>query len=223
MPLALAPGISFCECDQRRIFLDLARDRYFCLGEPADQAFGALLRGAAPSDEQVRRLDTLVASGILAHSPFGDLPRPCRARAPGTSLLDAEQQPPANAWQSLAAAAAVARARFALRRLGLARMAAGARRLKEDRPRGERRPPPEQLAAIAAAFRSASQITGARDLCLPRSFAILRHCLAHEIGAEMVIGVKLRPFQAHAWVVCDGALISDPLATITPFTPILTL
>jgi hypothetical protein len=39
----------------------------------------------------------------------------------------------------------------------------------------------------------------------------------------MVIGVKLRPFQAHAWVVCDGSLISDPLATITPFTPILTL
>ena len=40
---------------------------------------------------------------------------------------------------------------------------------------------------------------------------------------ELVLGVKLRPFEAHCWVQYGDLLVSDHLGTVEPFTPILVL
>jgi len=57
------------------------------------------------------------------------------------------------------------------------------------------------------AFRRAENLytaRGAPDDCLPRSLALFRFLRESGLPAEHVIGVRRRPFQAHAWVECEG-------------------
>lgn len=59
--------------------------------------------------------------------------------------------------------------------------------------------------------------------CLERSMALYRLLLGSGLPAEHVIGVRLQPFLAHAWVECNGEpLLGErrhgftPLARLTP-------
>jgi hypothetical protein len=48
-----------------------------------------------------------------------------------------------------------------------------------------------------------------RVLCLQRSAATTLLLRRHGWDAEMVIGAKLLPFQSHAWVEVNGAVVND--------------
>lgn len=45
--------------------------------------------------------------------------------------------------------------------------------------------------------------------CLPRSLALYRFLLWSGLAPAHLIGVQRRPFQAHAWVECDGRIVCD--------------
>ena len=61
MRLALRPGLSWCICTGKAVFLDLERDRYFCLPEQLDPLFLRWVSGDTLASEDQGRL---VASGI---------------------------------------------------------------------------------------------------------------------------------------------------------------
>lgn len=48
-----------------------------------------------------------------------------------------------------------------------------------------------------------------RVLCLQRSAATAMLLRRHGWNTEMVIGAQVLPFQAHAWVEVDGAVVND--------------
>jgi hypothetical protein len=48
-----------------------------------------------------------------------------------------------------------------------------------------------------------------RVKCLQRSAATVLLLRRHGWNAELLIGVKLMPFQSHAWVEIDGAVVND--------------
>ena len=220
MSLALAPGISFVELDGARVFLDLNRDRYFALGEPADCAFTALTHGK-PDEEQQARLRRLVDTGVLVDLPFGDNPRPCRQPALIASALDvpAATRPPA--WQMLAAGMSIACAKRRLRRRSLAFNVGRLEHLKTLVAPDVRRAAEGEREAVAAAFGAAGRMIATLDECLALSFAVARYCLNRRMDACLSIGVKLRPFEAHAWVSVEGMVVSDRLDNVRPFKTIL--
>lgn len=76
-------------------------------------------------------------------------------------------------------------------------------------------------AEVAAGFMAADRLVTARGRCLTRSIAIARTMFARGIAPDLVLGVKLRPFEAHCWVQHDNVLISDDPGSVAPFTPIL--
>lgn len=220
MSLALAPGISFVEKDGERVFLDLERDRYFALGEAADSAFTALTHGK-PDRLQNIRLQKLVEDRILVDLPYGDNPRPCRQPAVNASALDAPTPARASPFHVLLASCAIANAKRRLRSRSLAWNVGRLEHLKTSTAPDVRQPRAGEREAIAAAFRAAGRMIATLDECLALSLAMARHCLSRGLDAQFSIGVKLRPFEAHAWVSVEGMVVSDRLDNVRPFATIL--
>ncbi|MFL0694667.1 MAG: lasso peptide biosynthesis B2 protein [Agrobacterium tumefaciens] len=82
---------------------------------------------------------------------------------------------------------------------------------------------PEGLAAIVAGSERARLIRSAPDRCVPRSLALVLLCASRGLRAHAVIGVRTRPFAAHCWAQHGPIVLSDPLETVAPFTPILVI
>jgi hypothetical protein len=59
-----------------------------------------------------------------------------------------------------------------------------------------------------------------RVLCLQRSAATTMLLRRHGWSAEMVIGAQVLPFQAHAWVEVDGAVVNDKPYVADIFQPL---
>lgn len=221
MPLALAPGISFCSVEGTRIFLDRKRDRYFSFGPATDAAFDTLgTRNRTP--EQKSRLQLLVESGILVDTQFGEAPRPCRTAPVTSSPLDDDPQLPATKRAVLVSAVAIRKARVLLKLRGFDHACQAIAALDPGRRHAIPIGAGEQ-AKIAGRFAAAARLAGAFERCLPISLAMARFCRLREYDVQFVIGVKTRPFQAHAWVSTDGVVLSDGTATTSQFTPILIL
>jgi len=220
MSLALAPGISFVEQDGERVFLDLNRDRYFALGDPVNRAFTALTHGK-PDEQEKAHLRRLVDEKVLLEAPFGDNPRPCRQPSVIASVLDTAALQTASPWQILFAGWSIARAKRRLRKRSLAYNVGRLQQLKASTATEVRRAGKDEPEAIAAAFNTAGRLIATLDECLALSFAIAGHCLGRGLDAQLSIGVKLRPFEAHAWVSVEGIIVSDRLDNVRPFASIL--
>src|SRR3546814_15853591 len=65
MHYSLASGISFCRVAGRFIFLDVPRDRYFCLSAESERCFAQLVDGDSLSQREHAVLAQLVAGRIL--------------------------------------------------------------------------------------------------------------------------------------------------------------
>lgn len=212
----LRDGLSFCRIGERSLFLDLVADRYFCLSAPLDRAFSALCE-SAPVDPALA--STLVEMGILIASRDAPSPGPCAARswiATGKSDLHARPS---------IASIAMALARRALwsRRVRHRPLAENIQYLERQKQKDARTgsPAPAAIARIEGAYRRAALIVPTRDRCLATSMALMSALMAQGARADLVLGVKLDPFQAHCWVELDGAVIGDEPDLLRPFTPIL--
>jgi hypothetical protein len=215
MSLRLRAGLSWCLCDGRSVFLDLARDRYFCLPHESERIFQAWAAGEAVS---MPALDRLVAGGLLAGGEAGS--REPAACPPALRDLAEERPGRARALDVAAAAAGQLHARFSLRRtpvaILLARLAAARSAQSHDRHPNEGR-----AREVARAFRNAAMVLRAEDQCLPRAIAARWLCDRRKLDAALVLGVRLDPFAAHSWVQAGDAVIVGDLEQIRLFTPIL--
>jgi hypothetical protein len=212
----LRDGLSFCRIGERSLFLDLVADRYFCLSAPLDRAFSALC-GTEPADPALA--STLVEMGILIASRDALSPSPCAARSWTTT---AKSDP--HARPSIASIAmALARRALWSRRVGRRPLAQNVQYLERQKQKGARTgpPPPAAIARIEGAYRRAALIVPTRDRCLATSMALMSALMAQGARADLVLGVKLDPFQAHCWVELDGAVIGDEPDLLRPFSPIL--
>lgn len=112
---ALRKGISFCDVSDRLLFLDLAADRYFCLGETAERAFRSLIERRELQLEESRALACLAVSGMLVETTDDQVPNAFRAGfAPSASLIETPASR-VGIHHRLAAMVTLTRTRFSLR------------------------------------------------------------------------------------------------------------
>ena len=75
---------------------------------------------------------------------------------------------------------------------------------------------------LASAFQRTRRYRPALDQCLVRGLAMKRMLGRRNCEADLVIGVAL-PFAAHCWIQAGTTVLSDPIDTIRPFTPLLAI
>ena len=221
MDLMLRNGLSFCETGGRILFLDVDRDRYFCLAEQSESGFRRLVADEPKSATDDVLLQRLVADGLLVEGPPGERPAACLpVRRPDHSLLDEAAR--ARPGAAVSALFRLSISNLALRVLPLRVILARLKRRKSMLARSSAAPHGATL-EIAAAFKRSSRIVSPLNLCLPRSVAAAHALLASGVRPDLVIGVRLNPFNAHCWVQCEEALINESLDEVRNFTPILVI
>ena len=213
MPLALRPGLSWCICTGKAVFLDLERDRYFCVPEELDELFLRWASGHALASEDHARL---VASGITQAWEGG--PAPAAEFMPASRDLAIADGTTLSIPDLFAAIAGQFRASRALKRRPLAQIIAslaahkGAATLPKDEAR---------LRRIARAFVTSALFMRAADQCLPRAIAPQQRCRHDGVDSALVFGVRLHPFAAHSWVQAGDAVVVGDLELVRLYTPIL--
>ena len=76
-------------------------------------------------------------------------------------------------------------------------------------------------ATLIGTAQGSRRLWSARDRCLPRALAIAHALRAFGGVADVVLGVTLHPFAAHAWVQEGDTVLSDAIDQVRLFTPIL--
>jgi hypothetical protein len=207
--LSLHPSISYADFGDRVVTLDLGRDRYDLLGG----RLALTLRSAATTgwDADDEAVSTLLRSG---HLQTGAPIRPTTLpSAPRRSAFEAGRSTPVS---RLRLARALIGSRIALRATGLE--IALKRSLVTSRHLPERNRMAAETARGVAATRAR---IGIAQCCLPDALALRSLLVARGCGSVLILGVRLDPFGAHAWLQTGDIVLTDELEAIAPFTPIL--
>ncbi|WP_343611829.1 lasso peptide biosynthesis B2 protein [Novosphingobium sp.] len=220
MGFELRKGISFCEVSDRLLFLDVMADRYFCLQPAAEHSFRGMLYGGVIDDMQRGGLIGMLRSGTLIETHGHGVPHAFRIHHHASlSLLDA-QNAQTSASRITGALSAIMGARLSLRWRGLHAILKSIDLGRIPWPRSGA----VDLDAIqetAMAFEKTSRVLRSHDKCLSRSIALARYLAARGLPGDLVIGVRLRPFGAHAWVQSGKWLVNDRIDTVRCYTPIM--
>jgi hypothetical protein len=203
--LNLAAGVSFAIVENRALFLDLSRDRYFALEREAEQAFTRLLKDPAACDAQSSDGRSLLRTGLfqeVAQAATFDPPIVCTAEGELPSNIAKH----VGAVSIIEAAFLTLRARRAVRRQPLSKII---RHVESGALRAVGENGDERIRGLTAQFRAARAWVPAKRSCLQDSLALTEWLGRRRAPAQLVLGVKLNPFAAHCR---NGEALADPLA-----------
>ncbi|WP_374394887.1 lasso peptide biosynthesis B2 protein [Sphingopyxis sp.] len=186
-------------------------------GVEAD-ALAALSSAAGPAGANPS-VDRLTARKIIAVGP-GPAIAPISAPAPAASALElAGRAEPASA---LEIARYRAEASIRLRLQGLGPTIAHWRNLR-SRYRLQTADGLPEPGAFARGYAAARVHLPWRRLCVPDSLALARFLWARGIAGDLLFGVRLDPFAAHAWVQFGELVLSDNVNVVADYTPVFRL
>ncbi len=214
--LQLKPQVGFGLVAGRPIFLDLGRDRYFALGEPASAAFERLRQDPAELAPDDPGLRGLLATGLFltagtpqafAAASFLEPARAFTSRPVRPRILDVIE-----AWQLLHSV------RYGLSRHRLSRMVAALGTSAKARVPD---PEPALPFELIGRFLAARTLVPITPSCLLDSLALGRWLRRRSTRPALVFGVKLDPFAAHCWLQAGDLLLNDAPDRVAEFTPIL--
>lgn len=220
MLFTLRNGVSFCRVDGRLLFLDVIADRYFCLSAPAEKCFLGLVEAGGRVADREDALDALISRGLLVEAPTPVPLRPCTLPPlPEESVLD-QPLPRGSLRQAVGALGRLTAVQLRLKIAGLARTLSSISVMKA-RLEPVRGNPDMLLCRTMAGFGRATGVATILDNCLGQSIAIAHAMLARGLRPDVVLGVRLGPFNAHCWVQYENRLVNDRFDMVRTFTPIL--
>lgn len=199
------PYLAYCEISGTLVFLDIARDRYFCLSKTRNSEALAFLgqqnmsRNRQPAlGSEVNAIKLPVASSPAIEAGSFRIADTARAMWVQRRV---EKRVASRPFQSIILDLAAVLDIHSAARSGL----------KRDPMR------------MIRAFEYARLLRTAADRCLPRSIA-LALCLASDgVRTNVVIGVKLAPFGAHCWAQQGTDVLNDSVEEVLRYRPILVI
>ena len=237
-PHQLAEDVFACLSDGRFVFMDLRRDRYFCLSRRHSRAAADILVGFCPENRNPASVEdpatttavlaALSRGGLLANGDATDrttLPRRARpvAQPPAQSLAPTASKPRRVPFRPAHLAAFVAASLTASGRLRWQSMhgtvlAIAARNRTADRPPAAGDSAMDELVALFHRFRP---LYGRKYHCLFDSVALLEFLARYRHFPRWVFGVRSAPFAAHCWVQHGNCVLNDTVDNARGYTPIL--
>jgi hypothetical protein len=209
--MQLGPDVYAALVDGDLIFLDAGRDRYSCVTRADAPDVLSALNTAAPSAGETGTTGELRDAGLLVDGcGSGFHPAdPHRASVDFHDLGSAELPITPLTVARLAAAAFEAAAKVR------------ARPARWLRPQGE---PIEgacsRAATLALQFERLRPCIPKSGRCLPNSLMLLGFLRRHGVRAQLVVGVRSFPFEAHCWVQHKGVVLNDTVEHVGWYVPI---
>jgi hypothetical protein len=214
----LRENLHFCIANERPVFLDLDANRYFCLPTATADVFK---NAAASAFQKIAGQDAeqLAELGILAQAP--DDTALHRRETVEPAVIGIDSRP---GWSDLFATLdGMFCRRAARRRTETMTLSAIAHKLQgwKATPSKPQRSLDAKMRADIAAFAKSRHFHVSQDQCLSSSFALLQFLRKRQFFPNLVIGVKMSPFAAHAWVQHGRVVLADEVDKVRLYTPIL--
>jgi len=217
---SIRDGLDYCVADGRTVFLDLEADRYFCLPIEIDDAFQAWVAAGCKPHLPDETHTALSAAGIIEQTERWATKRPCRSTTPSKSIRsERAERPEFGTVAEVVASEFVCR--WATRSGRLSYVIRKVRAERETKPRHPRND--ADIETCARHFQDSLLFVASKDRCLSRSLALVRYLFRRGHQADLVLGVRMMPFRAHAWVQFGETLLIDTLENVLPYTPILVI
>ena len=220
MGFALNDGVHFCLANDQTTFIDLKSGRYLALPPASDQAFHRMLANDTMGPTDLEQIDDLLAAGVLKPSPTDQPPR--QTVPPAAPIADRLDDPARlNPWLMARAVLIQFRVRRELRRAPLKAvlddLAQRRQNTRVSRPLADAR----DAGTVISSYLQTRSIIPIKDQCLPWSMAMARYLVGLGFEAQLILGVRRKPWGAHAWVQAGDTVLSDYCDIVRPFTPIL--
>lgn len=218
--LCLREGVHCCIANGRTAFLDVNADRYFGLPESMEADFQAFMKDGRHIVNLPRSLTPLLSAALIERreaAPFASAytipPGPVLA---GASDIAMEQPSALDIVDALWSQIRVARMlRSSPLKTCLTNIPARKKATSQKYPL-----PPARL---VAAFLSTKRFVGTQDRCLRWSLAMIDFLARHEYYPQLVLGVRMAPFAAHAWVQHGNIVLNDEVDQVRPYSAILVI
>lgn len=220
MRYQIAPHAHYCVASDHVVFLDLRADRYFALPPSTASAFLRALQGEQLGPTDHAALSPLLVRGLI--SP---------------SACDQDSRSPAVTETPLSELAPFTPARINLANLGTALLAHAQAsvelkafklgktidRIAKQKVRilSRRGATPDLDPAVLSAFLTTRRLVPSQNQCLRWSIAAIHYLSHHQQFPQLVLGVRMRPFHAHAWVQEGSMVLNDTVDFVSLYTPIL--
>jgi hypothetical protein len=232
----IPPHLRVCPLLASTILLDLKRNRYFGIGAHETRALSTLAlnwneaNGAAAQieplapDAAIAMADALLDAGLLSRdapadrAAFGDAP-PDVSGALTSAGHELSREASLRLAHISAFFGALTWTRRALRSRTLYSIACEIRDHKAASRGAFDQPRALELVGIFRRLRP--HTFAARDRCLFHSLALVRFMSRHAVFPTWVIGVRAKPWGAHAWVQQDRLLLDASPEHVCEYTPIL--
>lgn len=229
----LAKHVYASRLDDSLVILDVRSNDYLAippesLPELEEKLIGfSTLFSTLPSSSKSEPIvDTLFERGILTESPTGHAASPITISASSAVPPGVRRQRHRSVsfLQALRFSASVLYVWQCLRRQQLERALNRLRILQRFNNNRTKKCAPDQALHLLDSFLRMRTLTyTAHEHCLFNALILAEFLIRHGVGATFVIGVRTKPFGAHAWVQIADSVIDDRLEAIQNFTPILTV
>lgn len=228
----LAPHVRACRVNEQVILLDLQRGKYIGIGGAQVSSIGHVIDDwpipatgcpdSADLDDQADAITALHQQQLLVRGPSTSSAR--AALAEPLEALDGDDEARRRVqWRtlwSLYRSSSIASAW--IRRLSLADIAKAVADLRTHNAARARAGSITEVARSLQAYIHARPfVLSAHDKCLHESLTLIRFLATEGLFPQWVIGVKTRPFGAHAWVQTGITVLNDQPEHVRHFQPIL--
>ncbi len=231
--LRLAPHVRACASDGQVILLDLQKSAYLGIdgaqcGAFADRVDGwpripGSVRECTTFEATNRTLLSLLERGLLTHAPSKQLPHATVEEV--TSSLNAEDNSPNAGIGTRRLARFLRSAAQTTLWLRCRSLQAIATAVQDRRDRLQSPSTPCSLESVRTATSAYERLRpfafSAHKNCLHDSLALVGFLASEGAFPRWVIGVKTRPFGAHAWVQLGATVLNDQHEMVRQFRPIL--
>jgi hypothetical protein len=212
--------VAWCEANKRIVILDLTVQRYYCLPAALEEDFRNVAAGQLVPKDQYQRLLALLPPPSVQ---LADLDRVRPVSRGNRPLSDIEKLPAAegHAFDLASAIFAQFKASMELRYVAFSRIVHRICDRQKSIAAIPARRRDYQMAI--ATFISARRILKSNDRCLMHSIAMVDFLASRGIPSTLVVGVRMSPWGAHAWVQDGDMVLNDSVDRVAAYTPILTI
>lgn len=214
MNAQLRSHLYHCAVGDQVVFMDLAAVRYFLASPCLGKAFLEWRNSPAKAPAEILFECKIVDHGVQPVS------EPGRGHTVESSLLDDPLIRP-SLGQITRAALFQLKMERALRTRPLNEIIFSFRRRKLFLSTPSQRQINE-IGGDISGFQTSEMLINSDRKCLRRSLAMAELLLTRRFPADLVFGVRLRPFEAHCWLQHGPILLNDRVENVRLFTPIFT-
>ncbi len=215
MAYAIGQDLAVCFVLDQAIALDLNQGRYKGLGPRRASALRTALQSGEPDAlDCILGEAGLVATGQSLVAEFLEWTPPRR------SAHEDPRSSRGSLWVALEVAWDVVRIRKALKREPIRRIISRRRAQRRDMPAAQGASQ-DRAERLAQQFLAVRKLTPIEPVCLLDSLALAAFLARRGVDADLVFGVDVNPFEAHAWIQCGDCVLNETVHRAAMLTPIL--